>query len=285
MQTKSPAIKVHIRPSASWWDLDWKGLVHYQDLLWLMVRRDFVSKYKQTVLGPAWMVIQPLTTTLVFTVIFSKVAKLPTDGIVAPLFYLSGLLGWNLFSGILGGSANVLQSNAGLFGKVYFPRLIVPLANTISALIPFGIQLITFLAMFAFYGGEGLQNEESLTWRVILFPLSILQIMLIGLGFGLLFSSMTAVYRDLQHVLGFVMQIWLYLTPVIYPMSQFPDKYLWIPQLNPVSVPVEGIRLSFLGTGTVPLSALAISWAMTLIIFVVGFATFSRTEKDYIDRA
>jgi len=283
----SQSIEVHIRPSASWWDVDWRGLAHYQDLLWLMVRRDFVSKYKQTVLGPAWMVIQPLATTLVFTVIFSRVAKLSTDGTPAPLFYLSGLLGWNLFAGILGGTGNVLQSNAGLFGKVYFPRLIVPLANSVSAIIPFGIQLLTFLVMLAFYGG-GVEEPVGAppVWvRVFLFPMCEVQVMVTGLGLGLLFSALTAVYRDLQHVQGFIIQILMYLTPVIYPLSQFPEHWRWIPQINPLSVPVEGIRMAFLGTGCLEFTPIALSWGLSLGLLFTGFAFFNRTEKDYIDRS
>lgn len=253
-----------------------------------MVRRDFVSKYKQTVLGPAWMVIQPLVTTLVFTMIFGRVAQLSTDGAPAPLFYMSGLLGWNLFAGILGQTGNVLQANAGLFGKVYFPRLIVPMANTISAFIPFAIQLATFLGMLLFYRESG-QEADSSFWaipvRVGYCFLGVFQVALAGLGFGLIFSAATAVYRDLTHMLGFVTQIWMYLTPVIYPLSKFPPEWRWVPQLNPLTTPVETIRLACLGTGTVTPSATAISWAITLLLLLGGFLIFNHTERDYIDRA
>ncbi len=277
--------EIRIRAATSWWEVDWGGLRHYQDLLWLMVRRDFVSKYKQTVLGPAWMVVQPLATTLVFTIIFGRVAKLSTDGAPAPLFYLAGLLGWNLFAGILAGTGNVLQANAGLFGKVYFPRLIVPLANTVSALIPFAIQWVTFLVMLTWYGGAGAEAGSGWGWRLVLFPVCLLQILLTGLGVGLLLSATTAVYRDLQHLQGFLIQIWMYLTPVIYPLSQFPEEWRWIAHLNPLSVPVEGMRAALLGTGSPAGAAMAASWALSAGLLFMGFVWFNRTEKNYIDRA
>lgn len=278
--------EVQIRPRRSLWDVDWQGIFHYSDLLWLLVRRDFVSKYKQTVLGPAWMVIQPLLTTIVFTVIFAKVAKIPTDSVSPVLFYMSGLLCWNLFAQIYSGSGNVLQSNAHLFGKVYFPRIIVPMANGISAFIPlaiqFGLLIVTYLVVDRF---SSTAHHVQVGWQALLFPFFALQATLVGLGSALIFSSLTAVYRDLQHMLGFLVQIWMYLTPIIYPASQFPEQYRWIVQLNPMTVPVEGARWSLLGVGTLSPAAVAISWAMAVVIFFAGFLWFNKIERSYVDKA
>lgn len=280
--------EIRIKADRPWFAIDWHDLLHYQDLLWLMVRRDFVSKYKQTVLGPAWMIVQPLATTLIFTVIFSRVAQISTDGAPAPLFYLSGLLGWNLFTWILSSTGNVLQSNLGLFGKVYFPRLIVPLANTLSALIPFGIQLITFLVMLTVYAyGDQLPAtpDSGIVIRGLLFIAGVSQVILAGLGCGLLFSALTAVYRDLHHFLTFLIQVWMYLTPVIYPLSKFPEKWRWVAQLNPVTTPIESIRFALIGTGSVTLTGILLSWTIILLVLILGFAAFNHTEKDYVDKA
>ncbi|HEY5742215.1 MAG TPA: ABC transporter permease [Terrimicrobiaceae bacterium] len=286
MTANSSNYVIRIRPRRSLWEVDWKGIFHYRDLLFLLVRRDFISKYKQTVLGPAWMLVQPLATTLVFTLIFSKVAKISTNSTPPVLFYLSGLLMWNLFSQNLGGSGNVLQANAHMFGKVYFPRIIVPLANGISALIPFAIQLTLFLVIYIFMG---FTSHDGLEFRIglkfLLFPLFVLQTTLIGLGSALIFSSMTAVYRDLQHLLGFLAQIWMYLTPIIMPVSQFPKEWRWLIQLNPMTAPVEGMRWVLLGAGTLSPGSLTLSWAISIGIFVAGFLWFNKIERSFVDRA
>ena len=275
-----------IRPRRAWWEVDWRGLLHFQDLLWLLVRRDFVSKYKQTVLGPAWMVLQPLAMTLVFSVIFGRLAGMSTEGASPTLFYLCGLLSWNVCSGVLSGAGNSLQANLGLFSKVYFPRIIVPVSIGISALIPFVIQLITFLCflvpqLLAQPGGGG----ARLGRETLLVPLFLAQSLAIGLGAALLFSAMTAVYRDLQHMLGFAVQLWMYATPIIYPVSQFPERWRWIPLINPMSVPVEGFKWAFLGGGTLTAWNVALSWAVTFVLLVLGFFWFNVAERSYVDRA
>lgn len=290
MSEKTGAFFVHIRSRRPIWDVDWYGLLHYRDLMWLMVRRDFVSKYKQTILGPAWMVIQPLVTTVVFTIVFGKVMQISTEGAPPMLFYMCGLLIWNLFAQVLGSTGNVLQANFGLFGKVYFPRMIVPIANSISALIPFGIQLVAFLILFFYYKffqADGASLEISP--RILLLPLFVIQALAVGFGAGLILSSLTAVYRDLQHTLGFATQIWMYATPVIYPISKvlekLPDQWHWLIQLNPLIVPVEGTKWCFLGIGSLTPSSLVISWCVTLLILVTGFFYYNTVERSYIDRA
>jgi len=201
------------------------------------------------------------------------------------LFYMSGLLGWNLFAQILNGSGNVLQANAHLFGKVYFPRIIVPFANVLSSFIPFAIQFALFLVVdvgMVWFGGKSafLVNVQALA-----LPLFVIQAALVATGASLIFSSLTAVYRDLQHLLSFVVQIWMYLTPIIYPASQFPEQWRWLVQLNPMTVPVEGIRWALLGVGTLSMGTLLLSWGMALAFFAIGFLWFNQVERSYVDRA
>lgn len=286
MNTFSDNFRVHIRSRRSIWEVDWQGLFHYRDLLWLLVRRDFVSKYKQTILGPAWMLIQPLATTIVFTVIFGKVAKMSTEGAPPMLFYLGGLLAWNLFAQILGSTGNVLRANMQLFGKVYFPRLIVPLANALSAMIPFAIQLGLFLIVYLYHSlftpyGDHLRLDS----RILLLPVFVFQSLLTGFGTGLLIGALTAVYRDLEHLLGFLLQIWMYATPIIFPISHFPENWRWAVQLNPMSVPVEGIKWIFLNGGSLSTISVTYSWVVTLALVVGGFYTFNTVQRSYVDRA
>ena len=281
--------QIHIRHRRSVWDVDWQGIFQYRDLLWLLVRRDFVSKYKQTLLGPAWMIIQPLATTLVFTLVFAKAANIPTDSDSPILFYMSGLLAWNLFAQILGNSGNILQSNAHLFSKVYFPRTIVPLANAVSSFIPFAIQLVLFA--FTYLAVAFVSPGPSVTKigpPLFLFPLFALQAALVGLGAALLLSALTAVYRDLQHLLSFLVTIWMYLTPVIIPLSALSHKWpdgMWLLQINPMLVPVEGMRWSLLGVGTLSLSSCVFSWGIALSLLAAGFLAFNSVERSYVDRA
>ncbi len=278
-----------IRPRRSLWSVDWRGIFQYRDLLLLLVRRDFVSKYKQTVLGPAWMVIQPLMTTLVFTVVFSKVGNIPTNGTSPVLFYMSGLLGWNLFAQALSSSGNVLQANAHLFGKVYFPRIIVPIANTISSFIPFAIQVVLyFVCYFILANFLTIEHPRPISWHLLSFPIFAIQAAAIGLGVALVISSLTAVYRDIQHLLSFLIVIWMYMTPVIVPLNVFAERWsewMWLVQLNPMTIPVEGMRWSLLGAGAISTSSLIVSWSTTLVIMAVGFLWFNKMERSFVDRA
>lgn len=279
-----PNTEFIIEASKSWFRIPWRELLHYRDLLFLLVRRDFVSRYKQTILGPAWFVIQPLATTLVFTVIFGSVAKISTDKLPPLLFYLCGMLGWQYFSQCMQGTSTIFVTNAALFGKVYFPRLVVPLSVIISNLAAFAIQLVTFLCFWLFYkfctASGGL---FTMTPWVLLLPVLLLQTAAIGLAVGLWMSALTAKYRDFVHVSTFLTQLWMYATPVVYPMSVVPEKWRWVIAINPMSGIVETSRYAFLGAGTVSPLYLGISAVTTLILLFTGVLVFSRTERTFID--
>ena len=265
--------------------MDWRELLRYRDLLWLMVRRDFVSKYKQTVLGPLWFIIQPLTTTLVFTVIFGRVAKISTDDLPKMLFYLCGLLGWQYFADCIRGTSSTFVANQHLFGKVYFPRLVVPVSVVVSNLISLAIQFGTFVAFWIFfkYFTDAGPQFHVRAWGLLALPLLIAQQAALGLGVGLWLSSLTAKYRDFTHLTGFMTQLWMYATPVVYPLSVIPERWRWVSVLNPMTQTVESYRLIFLGTGTVEARYLALSVLTTLVLLVTGVLMFCRTEKNFID--
>ncbi len=276
--------EITIQPNRNWFHIDWQGLLHYRDLLFLLVRRDFVSKYKQTILGPAWFVIQPLLTALVFTIIFGKVAKIPTDGLPPMLFYLCGLLSWRYFAACLNATSFTFITNANLFGKVYFPRLIVPLSTIISNLLAFAIQLVMFLG-FYFYFKYFTSTSVSIKPNLFIFtlPLLLLQTAAISLGVGLWMSALTAKYRDLQFLMGFLTQLWMYATPVIYPISVIPEKWRFLIALNPMAPIVESFKYAFFGTGTISLNYLLISIFITIITLLTGILVFKRTERTFID--
>jgi len=273
-----------IQPTRGWRVIDWRALVHYRDLLYLMVRRDFVAKYKQTVLGPAWFIIQPLITTLMFTVVFGKIAKIPTDGIPGQVFYLCNLLAWTYFSQSLPTIATSLITNAGLFTKVYFPRLIVPLAALVSNLLAFGLQLVTFLGFyfyFKFATPEGAGIHANLT--LLALPLLILHTALISLGFGLWLAALTAKYRDFTHLMAFLVQLWMYATPIILPLRLVPEKLRIVFALNPMTAVVESFRYAFFSHATVNAGYLGLSVAITLVVLISGLLVFSRVEKTFVD--
>lgn len=273
-----------IRPSTGWLNVDLAGLWRYRDLLWVLVHRDFVARYKQTVLGPLWFIVQPLLTTLVFAVIFGKVAHIPTDGVPPFLFYLTGLLGWNFFANTFTGTSNTLAANAGIFGKVYFPRLIVPIATVISGGIALVIQLVTFLLVWAWYRyGTPAGGDLQLSWTVLWFPLALLQIAVLSLGAGLWMSALTAKYRDFAFLSGFLVQLWMYATPVIYPLSAVPARWRWLAAINPMTVPVDAIKAIFLGQGVVTPTLALISGLVTLVILLGGLVVFGKVERTFVD--
>ncbi len=282
----SPALEDHwsltIKPHTKWWDLRLADVWNYRDLLWLFVRRDFVSVYKQTVLGPLWFFIQPLLTTLVFTIIFSSVAKMSTDGHPAMLFYLAGTTPWNYFATCLTKTSNTFVQNASIFGKVYFPRLIVPLSIVSSTIIQFGIQFLLFLGFLAYFLIIGTDINPHWGLIVILTPALILLMAALGLGAGIIVSSLTTKYRDFTFLIAFGVQLMMYATPVIFPMSSIPEKWRWIIQLNPMSAPIEAFRAVFLG-GPIPWSSLGISTAMTAALLLVGVIIFNKVEKSFMD--
>lgn len=273
-----------IKPNQSWFYLDWRSLVAYRDLLFLMVRRDFTTRYKQTVLGPVWFFVQPVVTTLVFTLVFNRVMGVATDGVPPTLFYFCGLLGWNYFTAVFGGTSNALTGNTRLFSKVYFPRLIPPLVVTCSSLLSLGIQLVTLSVLLV---RHRLANPESLigepSWAWLLFPLVLLQLAAIGLGGGLFLSAMTAKYRDLRHAHTMLVQFLMYGTPIIYPLSRIPESWRPIAALNPLTPMIEASRWIFLGVGTISPAAWILSAIGSFLMLAVGVFSFQRVARTFVD--
>ena len=284
----SPASEneIVIKATRGWQGVDLGEIWRYRDLLFLLVHRDFVSNYKQTILGPLWFIIQPLLTTIVFTIIFGRVAKIPTDGMPPMLFYLAGLLGWNFFSRTLNTTSSTLTSNRGIFGKVYFPRMVVPLAAVVSSFIALAIQLVTllgFLLYFKFFTSAGPSIQPG--WDLALFPIVVLQISALGLGVGLWLSALTAKYRDLGFLTGTLVQLWMYATPIIYPISQIPEKWRWVSSLNPMEMPVLTIRCMFLGQSGVAAGDFTFSIFISLAVLATGVIAFNKVEKTFVDIA
>ena len=270
-----------ISPKTSLFDLRLKEVWQYRDLLLIFVYRDFVTVYKQTILGPLWFFIQPFLTTIVFTVIFGSIAKIPTDGLPPMLFYLAGVTSWNYFAECFRKTSNTFTQNAGIFGKVFFPRVITPLSITISNLILFGIQFLLFLLVMGYFMLKGANVHPNMA--ILLLPLLIVLMGIMGLGFGMLVSAMTTKYRDLQFLIQFGIQLLMYATPVIYPMSSIPAKYHWILVANPMTSIIETFRYSFLGAGNFNWDALLYSSVFTIAIFFLGLVVFNRTEKNFMD--
>lgn len=270
-----------IRPKSRWFDLHLTDLWRYRDLVMLFVRRDFVSVYKQTILGPLWFIIQPLLTTLTFTLIFGNIAQLSTDGLPKILFYLSGVTAWNYFSDCLLTTSDTFNANSKLFGKVYFPRLAVPVSIVISNLIKFGIQLGLFLAFYFYFLAKGTAIRPTLA--LLLMPALLLLMACLGLGSGIIVSSLTTRYRDLRFLVQFGAQLLMYTTPVIFPLSKLPEQYRWIMLANPVTPVIETFRYAFLGTGTFSWRLLGISAVATSLILAVGILLFNKVEKTFMD--
>lgn len=264
-----------------WFDIDFADLWRYRNLILLFVRRDFVATYKQTILGPLWFLITPLFSTIVFTVIFGTIAQIPTDGLPPFLFYNSGIVAWTYFSSCMTKTSNTFIDNAGIFGKVYFPRMTVPIAAVITNLLTFGIQFILFLFFLIYYYYIGTPVHPNM-W-ILVIPFLLVQMAVLGLGMGILISSMTTKYRDLTYFMGFGVQLWMYATPIVYPLSQIPDKWQWLSALNPMTGLVEMFRYAFLGSGTIHPWMLGLSAGMTLLILLVGILLFSHVEKTFMD--
>jgi len=270
-----------LRPKRGIFDLHLREVWSARDLIMLFVRRDFVSVYKQTILGPLWYLIQPLLTTIVFTVIFGRIAGLPTDGLPPFLFYMSGIVIWSYFAECLNKTSDTFISNANLFGKVYFPRLTVPLSISISNLVSFSIQFLLFLAFTVYFWLEGANVQPNL-W-VLLTPLLLLMMAGMGLGGGIIVSSLTTRYRDLRFLVGFGTQLLMYATPVIYPVSAVPEKLQPLIELNPLTPIVESFRYAYLGSGTVSINNLLYSLIWTISLLFVGTVIFNRVEATFMD--
>ena len=269
-----------IVPKTKLLDFHLKELVRYRDLIFLFVKRSFVARYKQTILGPAWALIQPLISTLVFTVVFGKIAGLAPGGVPAFLFFMSGNIAWGYFSGCLNSTANTFTGNAGIFGKVYFPRLVTPISTVLSQLIGFGIQFFLFLIFLVIYWVKG---EVQPTLYVLMLPLLLLHMAMLSLGVGIIISSLTTKYRDLQMLVGFGVQLWMYGTPVAYDIGIIPEKYMSLYMLNPMTPVINAFRKAFLGIGSFDLPHYLISWAVTLVVLGIGVMLFNRVEKTFMD--
>jgi lipopolysaccharide transport system permease protein len=272
-----------IRPHRSWLKIDWADLAEHSDLLRLLVRRDLISKYKQTVLGPLWWVVQPVALALVFTVVFGHVVNVPTNGVPRILFNLCSLLGWTYFAQNLNSVSSTFISNAALFGKVYFPRLISPFATTISNLCAFFVQFGVFFGFYIAYKFFVRSGGLHLNLSVLLLPLLVLETAAFSLGAGLWLASLTGKYRDLSYALPLLINVWMFLTPVFYPLAQFPKQLARLAIFNPMSTIVESFRKLLLGVGTVTPEAVAISVGITLLALLSGIWLFQRAERTIID--
>lgn len=270
-----------IEPQTSLLDLNLKDVWRYRDLLWLLVKRDFVSFYKQTILGPLWFFIQPLFTTIIFTFIFGNLAGLSTDGLPQPLFYMAGITAWNYFADCLTKTSTVFKDNANIFGKVYFPRLIMPLSIVVSNLVRFGVQMLLFFMMLGYYAFTGAVFAPNA--YILLFPILVLQMALLGLGLGLVITALTTKYRDLAFLITFGVQLMMYATTVIYPLSAAPANYKWLIELNPMTGIIEAFRFGFLGQGELTFGSFGYSVAFTLVALVLGVIIFNKTEKTFVD--
>jgi lipopolysaccharide transport system permease protein len=270
-----------IRPQRGWWDLRLGELWHYRDLIRIMVWRDFVAAYKQTILGPLWYFIGPVFGTLINTVIFGKIAKLSTDGLPPFLFYMAGNTIWTYFSACLGSTSNTFVGNAGIFGKVYFPRLIVPLSSVVSNLVSFGIRFFVFIAFLIYFLLSG--SDVHLSWWILSLPLLLLLMAAMGLGIGIIVSSLTTKYRDAQQLLGFGIMFLMYGSPVIYPLSSVPAEWRWLVLANPITPVIEIFRLSFLGQGSVEPVFLFYSAGFALLVLLIGVLMFNHIENNFMD--
>lgn len=271
----------HIRPKKAWLDVDIKGLWRYRDLYQMYIRRDIVTVYKQTVLGPLWFIIQPLLTTIMYMFVFGGLAGISTDSVPQPLFYMAGITLWNYFNSCFSSCSNVFGSNASVFGKVYFPRLVVPLSAITSNLIRLFIQLGLFILVYIYYIFNG--YEPHLNWSLLLFPIFILLIGFHALSWGLLFSSLTTKYRDLNFLLTFGVQLFMYATPVIYPLSFTPERYRFIIEMNPLTPIFEGFKYSCFGSGALDWLGLCFSFIFMLVTLFFSIIVFNRTEQRFMD--
>jgi lipopolysaccharide transport system permease protein len=274
---------LEIKPKASLFDLNLKEVWRYRDLMMLFVRRDFVAQYKQTILGPLWHIIQPVLTTIMFLLVFGKIANIPTDGIEPILFYMSGITIWNYFSTCLTATSNTFVANAHIFGKVYFPRLVLPLSIVMSNIIKLGIQFgILFLGMIWFAIFRDIPIEFGVNWLLI--PILVIIMAGIGLGLGIIISSLTTKYRDFTVLIGFAVQLLMYATPVAYPLSFLKDKsFAPIIEWNPLSPIVEGFRYALFNRGSFDMFSLGYSIVFMLVVLIFGALYFSKVERTFMD--
>ncbi len=281
MEEKSEHWDLVIKPHNKWWDLQLQAIWRYRDLLMLFVRRDFVAQYKQTILGPIWFFIQPAITALTFTVIFGNLAQVSTDGLPQVLFYLAGITVWTYFSDTLTKTADTFTANAAMFGKVYFPRMIVPLSIVVSNIVKLSVQFLLFIIVWCYHILKEVNVHPNA--MAFMFPFLIFLLGFLGLGFGIIITSLTTKYRDLKFLIVFAVQLLMYASPVVYPASIVPKKYeLWI-WLNPLTSIIEATKYGFLGTGIFSWFWLAYSFVFTVVLFLLGIIIFNKVEKSFMD--
>lgn len=275
---------IEISNKSSLLNIDLAEVWRYRDLLMMYVKRDIVTFYKQTVLGPLWFLIQPLMTTIMFMFVFGGIAGISTDGVPQAVFYLGGLVGWNYFSDCLTKCSETFNANQQIFGKVYFPRLVVPLSITISNMIKLGIQFGLFFVVYLYYLLTGASFGPN--WTIILVPILILMLGALGLGFGMIISSMTTKYRDLRFLISFGVQLWMYATPVIYPLSVLQSnypKYVWVMAINPLTSILETFKYAFTGVGVMDWGYLTYSFTVTVVILFLGIIIFNKVQRNFMD--
>ncbi|WP_298306317.1 ABC transporter permease [Flavobacterium sp.] len=280
MNTNKQLWTEEIKADSSLFSINFKELWHYRDLLLMLLKRDFITFYKQTILGPIWFFVQPIMTSLIYLVLFGQVAKLSTDGLPQLAFYLAGITIWNYFADSLVKTSSVFQSNASIFGKVYFPRLIMPLSIVFSGLLKFGVQFLLFIAVVVYYS---FTNQIQPNLWILMTPLLILLMAGFALGLGMIFSSMTTKYKDLSFLLAFGIQLYMYATPVVYPISAMPEKYRWIVNANPLTGIFECFRYGYLGSGHFEPSSLIYTTLFVVVLLFVGVITFNKVEKGFMD--
>lgn len=270
-----------ITPNNRLLNFNFRELIAYKDLIAMYIKRDIVTMYKQTILGPLWFVIQPILTTVMYMFVFGNLAGISTDGIPGPVFYFSGIILWTYFAECLNKTSGTFTTNQRVFGKVYFPRLVVPISVTMSNLVKFFIQFAIFIIIYIVYVFKGVNIAPN--WYAFLFPLLVVMCAGLALGFGIIFSSMTTKYRDLTFLLQFGVQLWMYATPVIYPLSTMPADKQWIFQLNPMTSIIETFKYGAIGQGTFSWLWLAYSFGFMLLMLFVGIMIFNKVEKDFMD--
>jgi lipopolysaccharide transport system permease protein len=270
-----------IKPRNKLLHIDFKEIWQYRDLLKMYVKREIITQYKQTILGPLWFFIQPAITTIMYMLIFGGIAKIPTDGLPQPMFYLAGIVCWQYFADCLTKTSGTFIANQSVFGKVYFPRLVVPLSTVIANLVRMGIQFLLFIIVYIYYIAIG--TSVSPNAYALLIPLLIIILAGLSLGFGIIVSSMTTKYRDLTILFSFIVQIWMYATPIIYPLSTMSPKKQWIMALNPVTSLVEAFKYGTMGVGTFNWFQLGYSFIFMLVLLFIGIVVFNKVEKSFMD--
>lgn len=273
--------KTTIKPVTGWWNINLKELAAYKDLIFLFVKRNFSTRYKQTILGPAWIVISPIFTTIISTFVFGTIAGIPSDGVPYFLFYMCGNLAWTYFAGCLNNTSSTFVGNAGIFGKVYFPRLVMPISTVMTGFFDFLIQFALFIFFWLYFYFSG--AAVTFTWVVALVPLLIIQMAALGLGCGIIISSLTTKYRDLNVLVGFGVSLWMYITPIIYSTTSLSPTLRSICMLNPMAPIIEMFRKAFLGTGEISFGYWGISLGVTAVILFIGVLIFSKVEKTFMD--